>query len=106
MLYQFNKSVHLCGKDYLRGIREVPETVESHAHFLKYVSLGFIVSCDASKVVNTDSPKERSEKLLNTLIDRRKPKAPKVEVKAEEPVKVEESLPEIPKESVIKKKKG
>lgn len=92
MLYQFKQAVHLCKKDYSRGVHQVSESVELDPRFLKLVQLGLVVEAEASKVISPASMQERSKKLLDKLMVKKAKKAPPKEEPKEE-VKLEEELP-------------
>lgn len=80
MRYHFKQSVHLNKKTYGLGTHEVPEDVESHPYFLKMVKAGSVVEGEPEEsTIKLESPEERSKRLYQRLLSRRKP------VKAPEP---------------------
>lgn len=77
MRYQFNSSVSIDKKDFLRGIHEVPEKIENHPHFLKYVGLGIITDPDQSKITSTVTEEQRRKTLLDRVMAKgKKPSTP------------------------------
>jgi hypothetical protein len=81
MQYHFTQSVRLGGKDYTRGTHEVPDfpentpdekqnkkNAEANAHFLKFVSAGFIVEADQAKTPTLETPAERAKRLHAKIV--------------------------------------
>lgn len=70
-LFYFRNPVHIGGRDFRKGNQTVPENIQKHPHFLKYVNLGWIEQGSTS--IPSGPPKigftERKEKLLNRLVD-------------------------------------
>lgn len=99
MQYEFKNAVSIDGKIFPVGFREVPEKVENHPHFLKFVGAGYIVDADGDAVSGhaLKSPKERAEALLDKVMNKKK--SPKAAVAAATDAvvpasKVEEEAPE------------
>lgn len=69
MFYQFKQAVHFGGKDYLRGVHDVPEAVEYDPNFIKYVGAGLIVDAEApAKAITLESSHDRSKRLHEHLV--------------------------------------
>lgn len=84
MLYHFNQSLHVAGKDFPRGNHEVPEKCENHPHFLKYVGLGWVTEVAPVEVITAQSQQAKGAALLDRL------------VKKADAKKAKESVPEVP----------
>lgn len=108
MLYLFKQAVNFCGKDYHRGVHEVPEAVEYDPHFLKFVGAGLIEEAQEDKVISPASIVDRNKRLHEELLKRAAAKkaaaAKPAEEEAEE--KADESDDEKPEKADKKKKKG
>jgi hypothetical protein len=62
-------------KNFSRGVHAVPEAYEYDAHFLKYVSVGYIA--EAPKQPRTvASLEDRNQKLYDSIIARKRKTAP------------------------------
>ena len=101
MRYQFKQAVHIAnkdgknGKDYARGLHEVPEDHEYSPMFIKFVGLGLIVEPEQSVLIAAETPKQRAEKLHNRIIAEANAKASK-----KQPVVPVPSAPAAPVEPV------
>lgn len=92
MQYFLKQAGHFGGKDYQRGVNDLPEKAENDPFFLKCVGAGLITEVDAPKIVSTETLQDRQKKLLNRLIakanaDKEARAAKADELKAEEPSK-------------------
>lgn len=94
MWYELKQALHLGayegkrGKDYRKGVHDLPESVENDPRFLKYVGCGYIVEAKKpGEPVKVDQD-AATKKLLEKLAARRQAQiarnAPKVEAKAPE----------------------
>ncbi len=98
--YHFERALRLGGakgKDYSRGLHEVPEDHEKDPAFLKYVGLGKISEPTPQEVKSAMSHKDKAEALLKKLTGKGVPVAAPVSV---DPAAVVEEKP------VAKKKSG
>jgi hypothetical protein len=65
MRLQFNRAVHVGGRDFARGVHEVPEAILSDKVFLGWVEKGFIV--EAKPEVAPPDPQVGGKALLEKL---------------------------------------
>lgn len=75
MRVQFKQAVHLDGKDYPRGIHEVPEKALQSKFFHKLIKAGLVLDAEAAQVVAPVSEHQRQLKLAEKLA-KAKPAAP------------------------------
>jgi hypothetical protein len=68
MQYFLKQAVHLGGKDYQRGINELPEKAENDPFFLKCINSGLVTEVEPAKVVAMESFQDRQKKLADKLI--------------------------------------
>lgn len=99
MRVNFKQAVHIAGKDYHRGIHEVPEKHLNHPHFAKFAKAGFLTEDKPAKAAPVKSPAERKQELDQLIAEGKKVAfkqgdAPVVEEAAFEP----ESAADVPSE--------
>lgn len=70
MKYEFKRSVHIAGKDFPKGVSEVSEVQESHAHFLRYVKAGYIVDHKVIEPVKIEHNAVRAKIILDRLAEK------------------------------------
>lgn len=67
MKIQFLQAAHLDGKNYSRGLHEVPEKSLSNRYFHKLVKAGLVYEADAVKIVTPVSLEMRQKELLEKI---------------------------------------
>lgn len=91
MFVQFKQAASFLGKDYSKGIHEVPEGVLKHAFFLKMAEAGLVFEVNPAKAETPESLHERQKKLSEKLAKKAEAAiAADEEVKASEPEEMEE----------------
>ena len=66
MLMEFKQATHIAGKDYTRGIHDVPESDLKDAHLLNYIKLGLII--DSKELVQAPTEEERQKALAAKVL--------------------------------------
>ncbi len=66
--YQFRQAVRIDGQNFGLGVKQVPDSIEQHPDFLRYVKCGWISECE--DVVKQETFAERAQRLAKRLAEK------------------------------------